>query len=509
MKYLKACVALSVVAALVGCTSRIPSGQLDFDNGIAYKHGSNTPYSGVADFDGMPDFVRNIAMDIEFVGHAYAITSGIDHCAVSFKTGAAEGSTTCYSRGGEKALFFTLHRGRLDGEAIRYNRDGDTTFDTSWRDGALSGKQRIYSPNGKYLIHAWTVRDGHKRGEEVRHTGNGDDLADGTWSDDGKFTGSLFYPKLNTVFTLKDGVKDGVFRAFDPNPLDDKIIVEGNYKDGLPSGKWTFYGQNTFSTYMKSNFNVGDPGYNGTSHALTNLDAIRTLEVHWEAGHLEGRVRGYDQDKNQILAYDMKDGQITAPVERYDPSSGKKFDIASPAIIAALNYTEPASEGYQWGSPLYDQGYMLRHPQEKAALLRQQEAKQQAETLRDQEIAYVLDPVHNPLPVPAPDPAPSTGEPSTGSTVAAPPASTAPAPSEDTARLSGAGQQVSGGSSPAVPASTPSPMAAPDATSDPCVMSWVAAYRKEAGQDVIVTQDQLDEWQQWCHQGKHPSTSQQ
>ncbi len=508
MKHLKACAALSVVAALAGCTSRIPSGQLDFDNGVAYKHGSNTPYSGIADFDTMPDFAGDISFDTNLDEHNYLNIGAIDHCAVSFKDGAVEGNTTCYHRDGKKALFFTLHHGRLDGKAIRYNRDGDTIFDTLWRDGALAGKQRIYSPDGKYLIHVWTVRDGHKRGEEVRQTDTGDDLADGTWSDEGKFTGTLLYTKLNTVFTLKDGVKDGVFRAF-TDLGDDKVLVEGNYEKGLPSGKWTFYGQNAFSTYMKSNLNVGDPGYNGASHALTNLDAIRTLEVHWEAGHLEGRVRGYDQDKNQILAYDMKDGQITAPVERDDPSSGKKFVITNPAIIAALNYTRPASEANQWGSPLYDQGYMLRHPREKASLLRQQEAKQQAETLRNQEIAYVLDPVHNPLPAPAPEPAPSTGEPPTDSTAAAPPAPSAPMPSEDSARLSGMAQQVPASSAPAVPATTPSPMAAPDATSEACVTSWVTAYRKEVGQDVIVTQDQLNEWQQWCQQGKHPSTSQQ
>lgn len=512
MKHLKAFVALSVVAALAGCTSRIPSGQLDFDNGVAYKHGSNTPYSGIADFDTMPDFARDISFDTNLDEHSYLNIGAIDHCAVSFKTGAIEGNTTCYHRDGAKALFFTLHRGRLDGKAIRYNRDGDAVFDTSWRDGALAGKQRIYSPDGKYLIHAWTVRDGHKRGEEVRQTDTGDDLADGTWSDEGKFTGTLLYTKWNTVFTLREGVKDGVFRAF-TDPGYDKVLVEGDYEKGLPSGKWIFHGQGTFYTYGENDFSIRDLGYTRAFYELTNLDAIRTLEVHWKAGHLEGRVRGYDQEKNQIVAFDMKDGQITAPVERDDPSSDKKFVITNPSIIAALNYTTPASEANQWGSPLYDQGYLLRHPQEKAALLRQQEAKQQAETLRSQEIAYVLDPVHRPLPVPAPAPAPeaapTTGAPPNGSTVAAPPAPTAPMPSEDSARLSGTTQPATGGSAPAAPASTPSPVAAADAMSEACVTSWVTAYRKEVGQDVIVTQDQLDEWQQWCQQGKHPSTSQQ
>lgn len=43
-------------------------------------------------------------------------------------------------------------------------------------------------------------------------------------------------------------------------------------------------------------------------------------------------------------------------------------------------------------------------------------------------------------------------------------------------------------------------VATPD--SDTCVEQWTDAYRKEKGQDTVVTQDQLDEWAQWCTQGK-------
>lgn len=48
---------------------------------------------------------------------------------------------------------------------------------------------------------------------------------------------------------------------------------------------------------------------------------------------------------------------------------------------------------------------------------------------------------------------------------------------------------------------------APDTASgesptDRCVDRWVDAYRKEVGQDTVVTQDQLNEWTQWCQAGK-------
>lgn len=37
-----------------------------------------------------------------------------------------------------------------------------------------------------------------------------------------------------------------------------------------------------------------------------------------------------------------------------------------------------------------------------------------------------------------------------------------------------------------------------------CVDSWTAAYRKEVGQDAWIKADQLDEWKNWCKEGKIP-----
>lgn len=37
---------------------------------------------------------------------------------------------------------------------------------------------------------------------------------------------------------------------------------------------------------------------------------------------------------------------------------------------------------------------------------------------------------------------------------------------------------------------------------DQCIDHWVGAYRKDAGEDAVVTQDQLDEWTGWCKEGK-------
>lgn len=47
-------------------------------------------------------------------------------------------------------------------------------------------------------------------------------------------------------------------------------------------------------------------------------------------------------------------------------------------------------------------------------------------------------------------------------------------------------------------------VAAPNPELEQCIDTWAAAYRKEQGEDIIVTEDQIAEWRTWCIQGKHP-----
>lgn len=37
-----------------------------------------------------------------------------------------------------------------------------------------------------------------------------------------------------------------------------------------------------------------------------------------------------------------------------------------------------------------------------------------------------------------------------------------------------------------------------------CVDKWINAYRREAGEDAMVRNDMLNEWESWCKQGKKP-----
>jgi len=37
-----------------------------------------------------------------------------------------------------------------------------------------------------------------------------------------------------------------------------------------------------------------------------------------------------------------------------------------------------------------------------------------------------------------------------------------------------------------------------------CLDDWIAAFRKDAGEDAMIGSEQLDEWKDWCSEGKRP-----
>lgn len=63
------------------------------------------------------------------------------------------------------------------------------------------------------------------------------------------------------------------------------------------------------------------------------------------------------------------------------------------------------------------------------------------------------------------------------------------------------GNQVEDKLAAAAPAAAPAAQA-PATDVDACVKHWVDAFHKEQGQDAMIAADQLDEWSEWCKQGK-------
>jgi antitoxin component YwqK of YwqJK toxin-antitoxin module len=395
MKYVHYVAAFMTVALLSGCgSSRIDSGQLDYDNGTAYQHGSNKPFTGIVHFDGNPNVAEQVVLTLHDPAPLYSNMSRVpmDACDVAFKNGVMDGHVVCLQRNGNKTLSFDLHRGRLDGEAVEYNPTGGKAFDFNWSDGALQGDQAVYSRDGRYVVHQWHVDNGHKRGTEVRRYSDGDDLAEGTWSDDGKFSGTMFTPGDSAITTFKDGVKEGDFKQLDTkDPSLKQVAVDGIYSDGQRDGTWTYHGQVPRDEFILASRSQGFP-------QLLGMAQEDSTTVTWKHGTLSGPVKIYDKDRHVLLTFTIADGQIAAPIVRTDPESGETFTITDPTILAALNYASNGENPYL----LATMGSGTSGPGGQAAVQQAIDAVTQERNARTARIEYVLDPVHHLDPTKAP-----------------------------------------------------------------------------------------------------------
>lgn len=340
MKYLKIFAVMITVTAMSGCgSSKVLSGQLDYDNEIAYKHGSKDPFNGVAIYNEVPDIVSRYSIDVAGLSINRVMMTASRECDIHFKNGVVEGAVDCFDEEGKKNYHFTIHNGRYDGESDFYLR-GKLLNAFNWKDGALDGLQRNYSDDGKYVIHEWTVKDGHKVGKEVRRTSDGDDLAEGEWGDDGKFTGTMFFQDADApaIYTLKDGVKDGPFKKLDTRNYTDlkHSLVEGSFQNGVADGTLTFYQIGYFEQFC-----LGGKLTLGGFGQLLKITGIKSLETQWSNGAMQGEIKGLDEDKQALITFHFQDGQIVPPVVRFDPATGKTFTFTDVATISALNGVNP------------------------------------------------------------------------------------------------------------------------------------------------------------------------
>lgn len=408
MKQLTILAVLISMTALSGCASKIESSQLDYDNGIAYKHDSTTPFTGIAHFDGKPEVVAQVERLLRDPAPLYSNgnVAWTDHCDIHFTNGVIEGHVACFQRNGDQALSFDIHSGRIDGEAIEYNRDGSKAFDFHWRDGALEGDQTVYAHEGNYAVHSWHVEGGHKRGKEIRRYSDGDDLAEGTWGEDGQFTGILLMPADFKLYTLKDGVKDGPFKTLDTDdPSLKRIAVEGSYRNDQVDGTWTYHGRVAMGA-ARNQLIAARPSEG--FRRLTDIREGETVMVTWKEGTPSGPFTIDDKDHHILLAFNVDDGEITAPIKRFDPSSGKTWAIADASIFAALNQVSNGDH-----PALRAMNSVPLGPHNGAAIQQAMDAVTQERSAQRARIEFVLDPIHHPDPTATP----TAAQPSTSSSL--------------------------------------------------------------------------------------------
>ncbi|MEB0040427.1 hypothetical protein [Pseudomonas sp. MH10] len=70
------------------------------------------------------------------------------------------------------------------------------------------------------------------------------------------------------------------------------------------------------------------------------------------------------------------------------------------------------------------------------------------------------------------------------------------------AYLKGTGPENGGA---VAPAKGSVPTSSVDSEVDQCEGSWAKAYRKDAGEEALINNAQLEEWESWCKEGRQPN----
>lgn len=329
----------------------------------------------------------------------------------------------------------------------------------------LTGKQTL----------AYRIRDERPDGEaEIDNPRNGDRVADihlsagllegrsrhwsldGTKTEDvtlaaGKVVDGLVDAGNGSTVHYKDGKLDGLATYYDQYSKDP--ISEGHYVDGVRDGKWVDVGS-------RAGLALGLIRESQPMPALPENYTWRSYRLvsHWDNGAPRGEVQGFDQQGQVLMDWTLTDAGL----------DGDYMDMPD-----------------GWSAPrklVYKENRLVSGDVAPATAAQ--------------------------APVPA---APAPALQPFGPTSMSPPLSSS-APGRGSVNDPVAAQAQRQAMAQAIPASNlaqpvPASSSAPDTGLSPCVAAWIAAFRKEKGDDVVVTQDQLDEWQQWCSQGRQAPTS--
>lgn len=206
-------------------------------NGKIFAGSANSPFSGtvtnvpngqiLASQRGFQSFVKTVetvlpnvtvnyldAVGLEFISTDPDAPSAV-YCDVHANEGYLDGHATCKGANSDEVrMDMTFKGGRLDGTLTVYDTTGGKTVlaEAAFANGALNGKQTIYSPATHKLVHATNWANGTLDGTEEgfdENTGNlilHATLTGGKY--DGKFT--RYAPDGQTVLsqsTFSNGVE--------------------------------------------------------------------------------------------------------------------------------------------------------------------------------------------------------------------------------------------------------------------------------------------------------------
>lgn len=246
------------------------------------------------------------------------------------------------------------------------------------------------------------------------------------------------------------GQLSGKLVYYNPEKPDQKL-AEGSFNEGQPDGQQKIYSASSGKLVTKVTWSNGF--YDGDYARYSETSGKAVLKEDFVEGRRDGTWEQFTADGKQLIiraAY--KDGNLEGVEEHFDADTGKRILLVDRWRDGKITGTKKTWD--KNGVPLSDETYA------DGALVERNDVSAKSDSDADPLGQRLTKALAEPVP------------------------------------LASVQQQGASGAPSARPShGTPADL-------DACVNDWMAAHRKAVGNDAMIAADQLDEWREWCTQGK-------
>ena len=336
-----------VCSLLAACgQDTLDSRQIDTAGGLAYKHGSDDPFTGTVAFkDTIPNNLENYwTTNIASTPGRSTNAQDLTGCEEHFAKGLVDGDAFCTGTGGDKA--FTLHYAdeQFDGPSKLYNPEtGALVKSLNWSSGKLNGETKIYTYDGKQLVSQVPWNNGQADGAVKAWNTKGEQVTDAVFKngqiDSGTVGTDDGSTKISTEF--REGKPNGQYTKLTEQG---DVVQKGTFVGGLRDGAWEdrdlsvediIVQVTTAASAMPVNY-----------HDISN--ATRVVS-HWSSGKMNGEMQGWDKDGKLFFDFHFVNGVLEGPnqVVTRDTGTLQTFNLKGGQLASDAPTPEAAATATQ------------------------------------------------------------------------------------------------------------------------------------------------------------------
>lgn len=217
--------------SIVGCGETIDARQLEIDNGLFYKKGDNTPFTGSTE--------RFYPEPRNKVTFSKTPPEKIKECMAHFKNGMLHGTLECFSSNDQKIAIIEFKEGYKDGrEAIWDSSSGNLLYEIEFEKNTKHGHEIAYDRLGERII------------KEAKFS-RGKPISGKQWNSSGELTANITYSENGrTGFNVNNAGEANYFNAEKGIVIRKLFMFKEGYKKPEWSDEMRYFG-NMEGAYIK------------------------------------------------------------------------------------------------------------------------------------------------------------------------------------------------------------------------------------------------------------------